>query len=226
MLAILVFSGFCLDAYAQNTTTYPPIVVTAPREGGGVVECMGTACSTAVNETAAQMLQEFLAMYAQYPQEDIPLNQPKFCAKLKAKQPQNCSLNSPPSTPRWDPGWQPNGCGNGSLASGIVNAIIGAGYPITGGTGLDQPATDVYFKPACDAHDQCYGLVLGRASCDTRFLADMSSICTSSSNSACGSIASAYYQAANAAGGNTYNASSQENQCAAWSADMKANGCQ
>ena len=225
-LAMVVLSGLCLDANAQSTTTFPPIIVTAPRQGGGMVECMSIACSNAVNETSAQMLQEYLAAYARYPDEDLPLDPAKFCAKLKAKQPQNCSLNSPPSTPRWDSGWQPNGCGDGSVGSDIANAIIGSGYPITGGTGLDQPAADVYFKPACDAHDRCYGMVFGRASCDNEFLAGMSNICISSSNTACGSIASAYYQAANIAGGNAYDAANQKNTCAAWSADMKANGCQ
>lgn len=50
-------------------------------------------------------------MYAQYPQDDLPLDGEKFCQTLKSKKPSSCNFNSPPSAPGYDPNWQPNGCG-------------------------------------------------------------------------------------------------------------------
>ena len=217
--AALFLIGICFGAQAQ-TTDFPPVIVTGTTTDGGMIECFSVSCASAMSTTLIEMQQA----NASYP-DDGTLDAALFCRVLKRKQPSNCNRSSPPSTPYWDPGWQPNGCGDGSFGSNIANAIVASGYPVTGGTGLDQPAADVYFKPACDLHDQCYGMVSGKANCDNRFLADMNGICVSSNNPACGSIANVYYQAVSTAGTNAYNASSQQNQCAAWAFDMKSNGC-
>lgn len=157
--------------------------------------------------------------------DDPPISKNQFCSALKNSKPANCSYSSPPSTPSYSANWQPNGCGDGSNPSGVIDAIVASGYPITGGTGLDNPAAGVNFKSACDAHDYCYARVIGKASCDAAFETDLNNICATSWNGGCGAIADAYVYAVTYFGEDAYDAASQDLKCAAWSSDMQANGC-
>lgn len=172
----------------------------------------------------AQINEENLVMNLPM-EEDPPISKVQFCANLKASKPANCSYSNPPSTPSFDPNWTPNGCDNGSLGAAYVNIIVASGYPITGGTGLDQPAYDVNFQSACNAHDFCYGMEGGKSQCDSDFSADMAKVCLASSNFACSAIRVTYYSAVQNFGQDEYNSSAQENVCAAWSSNMRNNGC-
>lgn len=67
------------------------------------------------------------------------------------------------------------------------------------------------FRPACDAHDRCYGRNsrVNRLDCDNRFLSDLRRICnntraTNPEKDACRSVTGGYYSAVRAFGGRFY----------------------
>lgn len=114
---LILLTLFGSGAYAQ--TTLPPVVVTAPRIGGGTIVCRGEACAMVIAQLRQTAIDELLRMQRPVPlPEDIPLSKSKVCSKLKADKPSNCSFSSPPSSPGisvpGQPAWQPNGCGTGT----------------------------------------------------------------------------------------------------------------
>ena len=224
---IAIFAALASLIAVANADDMPtlPVVKAVPSDLGGEVICYGMEC--------ANMLDSIYTPPPLFPlefewidPEPTTVDHEQFCRELAALKPAGCNASNPPSTPRTDPNWQPNGCGDGSFISDIANFIVAQGYPESGGNGLSQPAYDVNFKSACDAHDLCYGLLSGKATCDTQFRSNLRSICSSSSNFACNGIADVYFYAVDRAGASAYNNSTLSYSCAVWSAEMKDNGCQ
>lgn len=219
---VTVLSLAPLHLLAQ--TNLPPVVVTAPSISGGNVLCRGDACAGVVASLQSQI--NGMNFDQGFPmEEDPPISKSQFCANLKATKPSGCNFSSPPSTPAFNPSWTPNGCGTDSMSTAIADYIVSQGYPVTGGTGLDNPAAGINFKSACDAHDRCYGLISGKATCDGDFAAGLADICQASSNTACSTIAGVYSSAATNLGNDAYALSVTQNVCAAWASDMQVNGC-
>lgn len=195
-----------------------------------VVACQGADCS------------EYLLMHGGVEMHGPQLMQPpigeagggqlditkaQLCAFLDSRRPTNCDPTNtgfPPLTPL-NSGWEPNGCGDSSIKSMMVDAFLAVAGQYTGGSGLDNPAVDVYFSPACDGHDLCYGSAGGKSNCDLAFLTDMINICASSINPACEAIASGYFTAVDQYGSDPYAASVGDLKCAVWYADKKRNKC-
>ena len=233
---LLASVGF--GAYAQ--TTLPPVVVTAPRVGGGTIVCRGTACALVIAQLRQTIMDAYLRMQQPVPDpEDIPLSKSKVCSKLNARRPANCSFNNPPSSPGITvPGqasWQPSGCGTGPLANEFSKLALNVLYPAEYSGDLNAPFYTpngtVSFLAACNAHDQCWGEGNDRTWCDQGFRAAMQSQCdTYVSNTTawgtCSSMVSAYHTAvSNSQATSHYNESFAQRQCAMWASDMRENGC-
>jgi hypothetical protein len=93
------------------------------------------------------------------------------------------------------------GSSGGNTPAASAEPVNACGVP-----GFDVPDSgDVFdFTAACQAHDDCYaagGGILARARCDSNFLRDMNSWCTShwaptdSRLARCKSVAAVYYSA-------------------------------
>lgn len=157
----------------------------------------------------------------------LDITKDQFCAYLDSIRPANCDPTNtglPPLTPL-NSNWQPNGCGDSSAKSMMIDAFLMVAGQYTGGSGLDNPAFDVYFEPACNGHDLCYGSAGGKSACDLAFFTDMINICASSSNGACETIAAGYFTAVDKYGSDPYNESVADLKCAVWYADKKRNNC-
>lgn len=78
----------------------------------------------------------------------------------------------------------------------------GAGTPFGGNRLIPQGFYGADFRPACAAHDACYGTCASRRDCDRQFLNNMNCACEGSSNPrACMRRARGYYIATRLFGG-------------------------
>ena len=220
VVAVLV--GLIAAAHADDPTNLPVVRAELSDLGNNVV-CYGDACAAILEQLIPRTT--FPMEYEYLPLEPDVVDQNEFCQSLYGIKPTPCNASAPPTTPRTDLTWQPNGCGDENFHSSIAQSLVVAGYPLLGGTSLDQPANSVYFKSACDAHDLCYGMLSGKATCDLQFLNNLNNICSGSSNSACSGIALAYYTAVNNFGESAYSGSTHDYKCAVWSKEMKDSGC-
>lgn len=79
-----------------------------------------------------------------------------------------------------------------------------------GPEGFGGLVPDLWFTPACNKHDICYGTPgANRATCDSRFYSDMKAICAQRawySRPACYASAWTYYQAVRAFGQSAFDA--------------------
>lgn len=82
-----------------------------------------------------------------------------------------------------------------------------------GPQGFGGIVPDLWFTPACDRHDYCYGTCgSNRATCDRRFYDDMKAICAKRSwwtRSSCYAAAWTYYQAVKTFGQSAFNSAQQ-----------------
>ncbi|MDI1254038.1 hypothetical protein [Thermomonas sp.] len=149
---VAALTGLIAAANAKEPTNLPRVVAVASNIGRDVI-CYGYQCA----DMLFQLMPPLFPLEVDY-LPDVPstVDHNQFCTNLYAQKPSVCSSNNIPSTPLSDPSWQPNGCGDGSLGSNAMNFIVSQGYPVTGGTGLDQPANGVNFQSACNTHDLCY----------------------------------------------------------------------
>lgn len=233
-LTVAALSAACFGLYA--TVTFPPIIVTAPRIGGGTVVCRGEACAGVL-----QSLQETGGSKGgdqsdhENPTEDIPVNPAALCANLNANKPSNCSLSNPPPSPGITvPGqtpWAPNGCGTGGIGSWFQDAILEIANSQSYSGDIHEPYAGVSFRAACDAHDACWASGGGRGQCDLAFWNQTLSACTHLSNNnalnTCTGFANGYHYAVSTTNGShsAYATSTANRQCALWSSDMRENGC-
>ena len=233
ILTVAALSAACFGLYA--TVTFPPIIVTAPRIGGGTVVCRGEACAGVL-----QSLQETGGSKGgdqsdhENPTEDIPVNPAALCANLNANKPSNCSLSNPPPSPGITvPGqaaWSANGCGTGGAAEWFHEKILSYGFGDVYSGNLDAPYPGISFLAACNSHDACWGGANDRTWCDIIFEESMESACNSISNTSgwgsCRGLASAYHAAVSSdPATNNYNETVAERSCALWASDMRENGC-
>lgn len=217
LLAMLLFAtGVKAQTDLGTVTVYGTTI-----DGQSVI-CEGTGCTGILFEYATGGYDLNVATISE---GSLSITKNQFCSYLRSQQPGGCSLSNPPSTPTYDLSWQPNGCGDGSSGSNFLNALVAAAGDYTGGTGLNHPAAGVTFTSACNNHDRCYGSSGGKSTCDLNFRAEMRDICGASTNSVCGTIADAYYDAVKIKGDDAYNGSAAQLSCAAWSNDMQKNGC-
>lgn len=184
----------------------------------GQVICTGYQCQDALINTPGSS--EWIKIHDEVPADGGDQTE-HFCSLLRTAKPSGCG-NSAPSTPMHDPNWQPNGCGPDSFGTAVVNSIISL-YPFPAGTGLNNPIIGINFKPACDVHDECYGMGFNKGDCDQQFRNNMNGIC--GDGSICLSVASIYHDAVVSHGKSAYSRSLSELQCAAWHNDMEQNGC-
>lgn len=106
------------DGIPTETTV---VVVGKRQDNGGPITCTTGPCFDSAQAESARALQEWLQMYDPIRQDDLPLDEERFCQALGAGRPQGCSLSEPPASPGIIvPGqatWQPNGCGTEGLGS-------------------------------------------------------------------------------------------------------------
>lgn len=160
-----------------------------------------------------------------------PVDRQKFCKSLKSRQPSNCSVSSPPSTPDTDSNWEPNGCGNNWRIQAVMEFGIQAFVPSDFAGDYNAPYAGVSFLAACNRHDRCYGVAFDKAFCDERFGDEMRQACSvvssSSGHSQCQGLAGIYEGAVASTtfGAKAYASSSSDHTCAVWTKDMTTNGC-
>ena len=233
-LTVAALSAACFGLYA--TVTFPPIIVTAPRIGGGTVVCRGEACAGVL-----QSLQETGGSKGgdqsdhENPTEDIPVNPAALCANLNANKPSNCSLSNPPSSPGitvpGQPAWSANGCGTGGIGSWFQDAILEVVTSQSYSGDIHAPYPGVSFRTACDAHDACWASGALRAECDNTFRDSTQAACSIVSSpagrSTCSGFGSLYHGAVTTTNGshNAYSTSSNNRECALWASDMRENNC-
>lgn len=229
-LRAVVIGVTSFSAYSQ-TVTLLPVKVTAPRMGGGQFSCHGTACSSAVNQESFAAHQRFLEENARYPDEPPELDQDRVCRAMHTSRPSNCDYGSPPSVPGFSPGWVPNGCGTGPRANWFLDRALSQSNSSSYSGDLNAPFAGVSFLAACNSHDACWGSAMHRASCDIQFGEALTSACsgqaTPESYNVCVGYAEMYHGAVSTTNGSNeaYARAVNENSCAAWVYDMKANGC-
>jgi len=151
VLGVAIFV-FLVAPLMANTVTLPPVKVTAPTLGGGVMNCYGSACGDAVQEEAAAALALYQLIYDTYPDEDLPLDKKAVCSRLSGNIPSGCGRWSPPpSVPGFDPAWAANGCGTGGYANLLQHAGLTVATPDYSGD-LDAPYPGVsFFSPHATA---------------------------------------------------------------------------
>lgn len=232
-IVVAVLGAISFQAGAQ--TTFPPIVVTAPRVGGGTILCQGSACEGIMRDLQASRMEE-LMMYEQiFPDilEDIPIEKSKFCASLKATKPANCNLDSPPPSPGiyvpGQSGFQANGCGTGRLANLFADAALYLATRPTYSGNFQAPYPGVSFQAACNGHDTCWAMGGGKDGCDFAFRQEMINACggESAANNVCLGFSGIYHGAVTNTGmaQNAYNNSVAGRTCALWASNMRQNGC-
>ena len=232
ILTVAALSAACFGLYP--TVTFPPIIVTAPRIGGGTVVCRGEACAGVL-----QSLQETGGSKGgdqsdhENPTEDIPVNPAALCANLNANKPSNCILSNPPPSPGITvpgrPPYQTNGCGTGKIANLFLDlALTISTKPYYSGD-FQSPYPGISFRAACDGHNQCWGSGGDKNVCDFNFRSEMISACggESASNNNCLGFSGLYHGAVSNTGAalSTYNSVQQDRSCALWASDMRENGC-
>lgn len=231
-VALIGMGLFCSLAL-QATTTLPPVVVTAPRVGGGEIICRGMQCADVLGG-----MQEALPPYPtqddQMPQGDVAIDGNAFCQYLNQNKPSGCSLNSPPASPGITvPGqtaWAPNGCGTGPTQNWFLEKIVSYGFGDVYSGSLNAPYPGVSFLSACNNHDECWGTASDRRWCDISFRDSMVTACDAISNTSgwgsCQGLASAYHAAVSGDHATSnYNESAADRSCALWASDMRENGC-
>lgn len=230
VVASLTISLAPLKLPAQ--TTLPPIVVTAPRIGGGTIICRGMACAGVLKALAGP--DYYVELPLQPDTVSKPLDPDRVCANLEQAQPPTCNAGNPPSVPGYDPNWIANGCGSGTFTSTFGSLLLSIDPTIPDYTGdLDNPLPNISFYGACTSHDRCYGTQGGplhsKASCDALFSFDMSDVCSSSSSTystQCDNVRTQYVAGVQSfVGDNAYDAAQSELACAAWVSDMEENEC-
>lgn len=166
--------------------------------------------------------------------EDVPIEKPKFCRNLKASQPANCSLSSPPPSPGilvpGQPPFQANGCGTGRLANIFADAALEIAARPTYSGDFQAPYPGVSFRDACNGHDTCWAMGGGKDGCDFAFRQDMINACggESAANNVCLGFSGIYHGAVSNSGiaQSAYNNSVAGRTCALWANNMRHNECQ
>lgn len=230
ILASTILSSLLFSAHSQPVAL-PPVLVTAPRAGGGDFKCTGTACSNAVNQESLSAHQRFLEENDRYPDEPLELDTTKVCRSMREGKPANCNYGSPPSVPGFDAAWTANGCGTGPRSNWFLSKVLSYASSSTYSGDLNAPFPGVSFLEACNSHDACWGSAQHRGTCDTQFRHAMESGCQGLSSPDSYNICTGYaglYHGAVATTNESNDAYAQSisaNACAAWVHDMKANGC-
>ena len=231
LIVLALLAGLLLADNADEPNNEPTVVVIGKKPDGRPLTCSTGSCFDTAQEETARAHQEYLAMYAVLPEEELPLDGERFCSTLKSKKPSGCNLNSPPSAPDYDQNWQPNGCGTAGR-QWIIDFVLASSHTENYSGDPNAPYAGVSFLAACNAHDQCWGRALDRTFCDSRFGDNVRAQCDTVSSSSgwgtCQGFASAYHAAVSPNDlSNPQRASSvSKSQCAGWAHDMQANNCQ
>ena len=234
-IVVLIVPALWL-ASSLATTNFPPVVVTAPRIGGGNILCTGDACSAILASMANGINMENLTQG--FPLEDNPpLPGPQFCSNLKADKPAGCNGASPPPSPGINvPGqaaWQPNGCGTGGVGGWFQDAVLEVFMSQSYSDDINSPYPGVSFLSACNLHDECWASGENRTQCDMGIQAAMNSACDqqlpagSSGWGTCRGFSSNYHGALSTTNGShsAHATSSGARECALWAHNMRENSC-
>lgn len=211
-----------------------PMVVTGEATDGGNILCIGAACVGILNALVQESLFEQLTrlnlsgLLEGNSEPDLRVDRGEFCERLEDERPSGCSRSSSPSVPGLDPQWQPNGCGVGGWRDSALSALATLALPDFTGD-LDEPFPGVSFEGACNAHDACYALQMGKLSCDNLLLNEANDACESNTSNEslviCRAMASTYFSAVVQHGDSAYESNADNLACAVWHAEMGANGC-
>ncbi|MFN3843674.1 MAG: hypothetical protein ACK4RW_10500 [Rehaibacterium terrae] len=211
----------CEVSEAQSVMEPIEVVGTAPATGGLLILCYSPACMGIV--TAEQAMARVDAVL----EDEIEIDEDRFCKNLRRARPRGCSYHSPPSVPRLDPGWVGNGCGDGSWRTRAAEFLLG--LIVDGYTGdLNNPLPGVSFFGVCQAHDYCYGIGADRGRCDREFVESLGDTCQRSAGSylsSCLLLAGAYGSAVVRYGRSAYDAAQSQRACALWALEMRVNQC-
>lgn len=188
----------------------------------GSIICTGYECANVLGTFLGAPYPEYVASIS--PENEV--DHEAFCEALEDAKPAGCTLGSPPPTPVYGGGWAANGCGTAHWGFAVINAWIAVPFPVPNGTSLDNPALDVYFQNACNAHDACYGSGQVRADCDSDFANDLDDACSSSSNPLCNGYSATYSNIVDNYGDGPYAGAAANLVCAAWNNDMETSGCE
>lgn len=202
---------------------------------GFSVACRGIDCANFLLSAGGQVPRTMLpGMGEGGGGGQLNVSKKQVCDFIKSKQPNNCFVFAPPSTPTYDPSWQPNGCGAGGMENYFGPAILLGLYGQYAGGGMDAPfnydGRTVSFLSSCNTHDRCWGEGMERTACDATFLENMQYQCTAltrpEEQGACMGMASLYHAGVSSTvGTGNYEAALAQLTCAAWVKDVTVNRC-
>lgn len=224
--------AFAFHVLADDIPTTPTVEVVGHRVDGGALTCSFGGCFDSAQAEAARALAEWQRMHDTYPQDELPLDEEKFCEGLASSKPSGCNLASPPASPGitvpGQPAYAPNGCGTGGVGGWFQSFILSRISSSYSGD-LDEPYSGVSFLSACNAHDACWAAGGPRAGCDAAFEDRMKTACAAvpDPEGTCSGFASLYRGAVSTTTGsdNAYATSTGNRQCALWARDMRENDC-
>lgn len=232
LISILTSVAWFLPLLA--TTNFDPIVVTAPRIGGGNIICTGQACASILGAMSEQINYENLVQGLPI-QDEPPLSKVQFCAYLKADRPSGCSGSSPPPSPGISvpgkPAWQANGCGTGGVGTWFQDAVLEVFASQSYSGDINSPFPGVSFRASCDIHDECWASGVNRTVCDMSFQASMNTACDQLADpgewGTCRGFSSNYHGAVSTTNGSNsaYASSVSMRECALWAHNMRGNSC-
>jgi hypothetical protein len=216
----------------------PPVVVTAPRLGGGNVLCYGDACAGILSQLQFQGPHE--VEQGALPEEP-GVNGEAFCEELSKDEnrPDDCAADGSdvPRVPGLNTSMpafltlHANGCGDGSWqfeAANIVAIVTVSGY--TGNP--DEPLPGLQIRDVCNAHDACYAGGGAKYFCDAQFGRDLEValqsqyVVDSNAYLYARNVMAAYVSAVGLFGDRAYNNAKEAFECAVWNANMEANQCE
>ncbi len=213
----------------------PPVVVTAPRQGGGTVVCYGMDCAGILGQLSWQP--PYLPNVDSLP-EDTGVDGEEFCDQLSDQRPDGCEASG--ANVPWAPGintspeiyaaMYANGCGDGSLAFHAAN--LWAGQTIGGYTGNpDEPLPGLVIRDVCNLHDACYAGNGSKPACDAAFGSALEArlasqyVPGSAAYQFASDVVSAYSAAVGLLGTSAFENAASAYRCAVWNANMDANQC-
>lgn len=228
-----------LPAAAQSCPNgvCPPVVVTAPRIGGGTVLCYGMDCAGILSQLSwtppPLNLNEATLV------DDQAVDPEAFCEGLKGQRPEDCSADGSGVPPA--PGvntsmpaflaLHANGCGDGSWQFEAAN--LAARFNVDGYTGNpDEPLPGLQIRDICNVHDACYAGGGDKPTCDANFGSALEErlrtqyVPDSAAYQYARNVMQAYSAAVGLFGTRAYENALNAYKCAVWNANMENNQCE